>query len=139
MDDAPRPASSQGRRRVRHDGGRSKQVLVKLTEDEHATVAAYAAAAGMSPASYLAVRGQQSIASDRSSMSLPQARAWVAELYAIKRIVRGSANNLNQLVKAAHATGEVSEEILHHADRIARMEARVTTLLEAVGPELKPE
>lgn len=132
-------ASARGRRRSRHEGGRDTQIKVRVNAAEKEKIAANAAAAGMTPNSYLALRGQDALAGGEGSvMSLPQMRAWVAELYALKRITRGSANNLNQLVKAAHVTGEAAEEIRHHAARLANTEQRISELLEAIGPELKP-
>ncbi|WP_190824837.1 hypothetical protein [Saccharopolyspora pogona] len=110
---------------------------MKLTEEQFADVAAAATAAGMSRPAFLAWRGCQPADAARPT-NLPQLRAWVAELYAIKRILRGSANNINTAVRAGHVTGELEQEALHHADRIARMEERLAELLDAVGPELKP-
>lgn len=133
-------STARSRRRIRHDGGRQKQIKVLVNEDEREQLAARAAATNLSLPSYLVLAGMQSPASGASgpSMSLPQVRAWVAELYAIKRILRGSSTNLNQLARAANASGEPQPEAQHHAERIARMEQRLDSLLEAVEPELKP-
>lgn len=129
---------SDGRRQAREQGGRDHSVLVRLTTKQFERIAAAAAAAGMSRPAYLAWCGEQPLRSTEPS-NLPQLRAWVAELYALKRILRGSAHNINQAVKAGHVTGELEREAVFHMDRISRMEQRLDALLGAIGPELKPK
>ncbi|MFC7344957.1 plasmid mobilization protein [Saccharopolyspora griseoalba] len=140
MSAADDSSTSNSRRRIRHNGGRRKQIYVRVTEDEHEKLAARAAASGLTVPSYLALAGMQSLAAgaDGPSMTPPQARALVAELYAVKRILRGSSTNLNQLTKGANATGEIPPEAWHHAERIARMEQRLDDVLASIAPELKP-
>ncbi len=133
------PGLSHSRRRSRASGGRDRQIKVRLSEEEHEQVSARARASGLTEASYLALCGMENLVGSSSShLSLTQLRAWVAELYALKRILRGSATNLNQLTKLANATDEVPQESWHHGERIARMESRLSELLDAIGPELLP-
>ncbi|MEV4649038.1 hypothetical protein [Saccharopolyspora sp. NPDC049357] len=136
-DDQSTPAA---RRRVRHDGGRKKPIKVLVNDDEYEQLSARAAACGLTVPSYLVLSGMQSLAAgaDGPSMSPAQARALVAELYAVKRILRGSSTNLNQLTKSANATGEIPSEAWRHAERIARMEQRLDDVLASIAPELKP-
>lgn len=133
-------STANARRRVRHEGGRHKQIKVLVNESEHENLAARATACNLKLPSYLVLSGLQSLATGSGSPSLSpaQVRALVAEVYALKRVIRGSANNLNQLTKSAHATGEVPLEAWHHAARIASMDERLDEVLNSIAPELKP-
>lgn len=128
----------RARRRRKVAGGRERVVKVKLTDDEYAEVAARAAAVGLTVPGYLAVAGQQDIvATGAGGVSQLQLRALAAELYALKRILRGSGNNLNQLTRTTHATGEFQVEARHHANRIAQTMPRLDELLDGIR-ELLP-
>ncbi|WP_406693315.1 hypothetical protein REH65_33325 (plasmid) [Saccharopolyspora sp. ID03-671] len=133
-------STANARRRVRHEGGRHKQIKVLVNENEYESLAARAAACNLKLPSYLVLSGLQSLAtgSGSPSMSPAQVRALVAEVYALKRVIRGSATNLNQLTKSAHATGEIPPEAWHHAARIAGMDERLDAVLDSIAPELRP-
>lgn len=139
MSEDARSSRSRARRRERDPAGARRNLIgVKLNDDEHEKVLASAAAVNMQPASYLALRGVQDLAGDSGAMPPPQLRAWVVELYALKRLLRGATTNLNQLTRVANATEAVPPEAWHHVRYIADMEERVTALLDTIGPELKP-
>ena len=130
-----------GRRRQRDsDNPRDKQVLVRLNKAEYVAIAARAAAVGMRLPAYLAERGQEDLAPVQrgTSVSPAQLRALVAELYALKRILRGATTNLNQLTRVANATGEVPAEVRFHIERIARTMPRLEEFLDGLDEWMVP-
>lgn len=117
-----RGTSGARRRRRNPDDPRDRLVRVRLNNEELANIAGRAAAIGLTVPAYLVLRGQDDVAAPQrgASLSPAQLRALAAELYALKRILRGAGNNLNQLTKVANATGDVPTEAYHHAALIAR-------------------
>lgn len=116
-------SSAPGRRRKRSSSPRSNQVLVRLSDEEYERVAAGAAATNLTVPAYLARRGQEEIApvpSGGQRLTEAQMRSLVSELYALKRILSLSGNNLNQIARVANSTGEVADETVHYAALIAR-------------------
>jgi hypothetical protein len=86
-------------------GGRRRQVIVRLTDDEHATLERRARTAGVSVQRYLVEAGLSGHAGDgaarRSAEREMQARA----------VLRAAGNNLNQLTKWANANGAIPAQI----------------------------
>jgi len=112
---------------------------VRFSDEEYARVRAGAAAMGnLSPAAYLAERATAPLVMPAAGtpLSAPQLRALAAELYALKRILRGASTNLNQLAMVANATGEFPTEAVHHARRIAEQRERLDAFLATVQPWL---
>jgi len=121
------------RQRSRERGRRrDNQVLVKLNDDEYLKIKARAAAAGLTSASYLAVVGTQDVpeAAEGAKLTDVQLRALVAELYAIKRILRGMATNLNQMAAVANATGEIDPSALYNAAKAINTLPRLDAFLD---------
>jgi Mobilization protein NikA len=121
------------RKRVPGGGRRTEAVLVKLSTAEHEAIQVRAEAARMSVAAYLAERGQEDLAATSASgtgISAVQLASLVAEFYALKRILRGAGNNLNQLTRVANARGSMDPESMWHARRIDAVLPRVEQLCE---------
>jgi hypothetical protein len=92
-----------------------------LSDQESEAVQAGAAALGMTVPSFLVARALeplQAVAVPGQQIAPTQLRAIVAELYALKRIFRGAATNINQHARAANVTHEVQPEIDHHVRRL---------------------
>ncbi|WP_424922806.1 plasmid mobilization protein, partial [Aeromicrobium phragmitis] len=93
-------ATMAGRRRRlenRADGARGKPLFMRLSDDEATALAARAEAAGMSRQRYLLTvalseQGEGAIAS----------RELLADLLRARRIVAGSADNMNQIARHAN-------------------------------------
>lgn len=94
-----KPRQARGRRRTRLPGGRVHQVKVRLSDQEYIEVAARAAAAGLTPASFLALSGR--LSGDRPGPV--QFRALATELLGVRRLVSGVARNVNQVAAAVNS------------------------------------
>jgi hypothetical protein len=127
MNDSP-PA----RRRKKDEAPRGKRVTVRFSTSEYQVVKAGAVASNISVAAYVALRAQEPIrqAQGRDGVSEVQLRATVAEMYALKRILRGATTNLNQLARVANATQEDQPEAVHHARLISERMARLDSVIE---------
>lgn len=123
-----------GRRRRRSSTPRPHKVLVRLSDEEYERVAAGAAATNSTLPAYLAKRGQEEIAPVQSGQRLTEAqmRSLVSELYALKRILALSGNNLNQIAKVANSTGEVRDEVVHYGALIARTLDRLERFVDGL-------
>ncbi|SDN13446.1 mobilisation protein (MobC) [Lentzea albidocapillata subsp. violacea] len=109
-------------------------MLVKLNDDEYEKISGRAAAAGLTSASFLALLGIQDVPDSAAPAKLTdvQLRALAAELYAIKRILRGAGTNLNQMAATANTTGEIDPTALLHAARAIKTQPRLDALLDEI-------
>jgi len=137
--EAPRGAARLvGSRRRRRFGGRAHRVTVRLDSEEYAAVAARAAGSGLTVASYLAVAGRQDAIGEgggRGGWSVEQRRALVAELFAVQRVLRGVATNLNQLTALANTQHEIPPAVAAAAEAAGRLMTRVERVVVALDPE----
>jgi hypothetical protein len=121
-----------GRRRParqrRHQGGRRHRHTVRLSEDEQRVIAARAGEAGVSVPRFLTEAG---IAGDAGTAS--ERRAAAAELLAVRRLLAAIGVNLNQLAKAANATGEHPPALEATLHATARILARLDEVTAAYG------
>lgn len=85
-----------GGRRRRKPGGRSKQINVKVSIDEHEQLAARAAEAGVSVPRFMVESALG------GGVKPSQRRAVIASCLAARRQVTGAASNLNQLARWAN-------------------------------------
>ena len=95
-----RPVGRVRRRRETDARRVSKQVL--LTAQEQERLRARAGECGVSVPRLL-------VESALSGVETPaERRAWIAELFELRRVLATVANNVNQLAKTANITGELS-------------------------------
>ena len=99
-------------------GGRRRQVIVRLTDDEHATLERRARTAGVSVQRYLVEAGLSGHAGDGAAR-----RSAERELMQARAVLRAAGNNLNQLTKWANANGAIP----------AQIESVLATLRSATG------
>jgi hypothetical protein len=126
-----------GMRRVRQAGGRRRDVHVRLSEAEYAAVAARAAGARMTPASYLAAAGCEDRAgAGGQGWSLAQRRALAAELFGAGTMLRRAGENLNRLTRIAQAQGALPAEVPAAAAALSRHLARCQAVAVALDPRI---
>lgn len=123
-----------GRRRRRREGGREHRVQVRLDGEEYAAIAARAAAARLTVASYLAAAGSRDAAGG-GGWSVEQRSALVAELFTVQRVLRGVATNLNQLTALANTQRVIPPAVAATAEAVGRLMARVEQVMVALNPE----
>lgn len=107
------------RRLKRQDGGRTRGLEVRLTEEEWVELHRQAEAAKVTVARFLV---ESAVLGDRHRSP---AHAPIATLLTAKRQVAGAATALNQLAKVCNSTGKVPDEV---ADVARRMEETVDRL-----------
>lgn len=159
-----RQASDGARRRRRVPGGRTNQVLVKLSDAELARVNRRAAEMGLTASSYLAEIGQAAqpaAVSDGADdlgptgghdgdhvgvgggrlvvevgrpLGVLERRAVAVELFGVRRLLVGVATNLNQLAKVANSTGRVPGEVAVAAAAVSRYLPRLAAVVAALDP-----
>lgn len=119
-DDLSRPRAQRRQRQPNLDGGRRSRFDVKTSPEDAARLRALAAAAGITVPRFLveaAFADLGETATDRTEK--------LTEFLRARRLMAAVSNNLNQLTKAANATGEVHEDlqltlarVRHVADQI---------------------
>jgi hypothetical protein len=87
-------------------GGRRRQVIVRLSDDEHTTLERRARTAGVSVQRYLVEAGLSGHAGDGAAR-----RSAERELMQARAVLRAAGNNLNQLTKWANANHVIPAQI----------------------------
>ena len=114
------PGRSAARRR-RVEGGRHHRHVVRVTPEEEAQLLALALRYRVSVPKLLvdsALTGGSEAAASNASVR----HALITELFGLHRLLANVANNVNQMTKALHATGELppqTGEVLAAARRTA--------------------
>jgi hypothetical protein len=106
----PRPPRRRatGRDRRHLTPGRPRQIKIRYTDDEYATLADAARLAGLTPTGYAA---EAALAASRDAAP-PSTAPWrlaLAELMAARGQVRRFGSNVNQAARALNALGEAPE------------------------------
>jgi len=114
----------QGARRPRWIERRPRAVKVRLLEEEHRALAVLAADQGVSIPRLLV----ESARSTDRGQSVTQRRAAMMEMVAVRRLLAGVANNINQIAKAAN-TGQLDEV----GERCAREFAALRMLSDKIA------
>ncbi|GAA2148736.1 plasmid mobilization protein [Actinomadura napierensis] len=105
----------------RAPGGRQNVVKVLMTDEEKVQIAARAKVAGVSMQRLMieaALAGDEQTASER--------RGLIAEFAGARRLVAAIGRNLNQLTRAANASGEVPQEVTATMHAAARALGRLS-------------
>ncbi len=125
MTDSPTPKKQLARRRRTNvAGGRQHSHRVKVTEFEEARLAQLAEAHRVSVPRLLI-----EAALAESGETSTQRREAMAELFAIRRALAGTANNVNQIARVANAEGRVSAEL---AATLGELDARLRAIDAAI-------
>lgn len=130
MNDNPTPKKQLARRR-RHNvaGGRKHSHRVKVTEFEEARLAQLAEAHRVSVPRLLV----ESALAD-SGETPTQRREAMAELFAIRRALANTANNVNQLARAANSDERAPFDVQHVLgeldERLHSIDAAIDGLVE---------
>lgn len=108
-------------RQSNEDGGRQNRHVVKLTDEQELAAQARAKVAGVTVSRLLA------------DSALSQHRALIAhedlaQLFALTNHVAAVGRNLNQLAKAANATGELEPETAAAIESVMRLFDRLHTI-----------
>jgi hypothetical protein len=103
---------------------RSRQVMVRLDEEEFATIEFAAGRAGLTPTGYVGAVAL-AVARGTAPPAPSQAREALAELMAARAQVRRFGSNVNQAVAALHATGEPPDWLAQAVAVTARAVRRV--------------
>ena len=102
-----------GRDRNHHRPGRPRQIKVRYTHDEYATIADAARDAGLTPTGYVAEAALATAQGNQTPSTAPW-RTALLELIEARTQVRRIGTNINQAAAAINATGE-PPPWLHHA------------------------
>lgn len=89
-------------------GGRSVRRVAKVTPDQDLVLRARAEQAGMSVPRLLV----ESALADHAPETAKDRRELLAELFRLERSLSAVGNNLNQLTRAANATGQIEGNLL---------------------------
>lgn len=125
-----RRATGRDRRHVRP--GRPRQVKIRYTEDEYASLAEAARLAGLTPTGY-AAEAALAAASNSVPPSTAPWRLALAELMAARGQVRRFGSNVNQAARALNALGEAPDWLDRAVAVTERAVARLDDAAVAVG------
>ena len=102
------PSGRRGgrRRRANAKGGRHHRHEVKVTPEEEARLLMVAQAQGVTVSRLLV---ESALAGERGETATERA-GLITELFAVHRTLAGVANNVNQIAKKLHGTGELAVE-----------------------------
>lgn len=123
------------RRLTRAAGGRRHVITVKVDDDEFERISERAAAEGVSRQRVLVEAALADVGDDGlPAMTTTQYRAMLREFFAARRQVGGMAINLNQLARAANATGQPPDDLAAALAAIERTLARLDESVAAITP-----
>lgn len=125
----PSRRGTQGRQR-RAAGGRKHQINVKVSVEELALLQQRAQLLGLSVPRLMVESGLT--VGGGSAPSVAERHAVYREMAGVRRLLAAVGNNVNQLTRAANATGELEPETEAALDAVMRLVLRMNELLEAM-------
>lgn len=120
------------RRRANVAGGRGGEHRVKVSAEEAAVLARLAAEQGVTVARLLV---ESALAGDRETAV--RRRDAMVELFAIRRLLAGVSNNVNQVARHANASPDFPAEARAVLDAVRRLAVRIAVTIDDLG-ELPP-
>lgn len=129
MSDAGSGKSVFRRRRANAVGGRSIFHKVGVTYEEEGVLVRLAAAQDVSVPRLLV---ESAIASERGETS-SERRAAMRELFGLHRLLAALSNNVNQIARAANATGDVPPELRPVLGKVRATAERIDEVLDVLG------
>jgi len=124
----PRRRALGRRRRANVAGGRLHHHKVSVTPEEEAVLVRLAESQGVTVVRFL-VESATAAQAETSA----QRRAAMAELFAVRRLLAGMANNVNQLARHANAGEEFPAEAVHALAAFRRLAFRIDDVLDAMA------
>lgn len=118
--------------------GRARQVKIRYTDDEYATLADAARLAGLTPTGYAA----DAALAAATNATPPSTAPWqvaLAELMAARGQVRRFGNNVNQAARALNALGEAPEWLDRAVAVTERAVARIDDAAAAVATAVRAD
>ena len=117
------------RRRANASGGRHHQHQVKVTPEEEALLQQLAQRQGVTVSRLLV---ESALASERGE-TVTERREAIGELFAVHRVLAGVANNMNQVTKRLHGTGELPVETPEVLEVVRVTCARVSAAVDRLA------
>lgn len=127
-----RPDARRQARRRRVDGGRRHRHVVRVNPEEEGQLLALALQYHVSVPKLLvdsALAGGNASAATNASVRHELLR----ELFGVQRALGAVGNNLNQLTRAANATGELGVQLEHTLAAVRRQLARLDDTLDGLA------
>jgi hypothetical protein len=112
------------------EGPRTGRIVVKVSAAEKAAITAAAAAGGVTPARLLR---EAALADDEIAASSEDLRDLITELFQAQSALRAVSHNVNQMTRAANATGELAENTAHTLAATRRYATRIGDIVEVVA------
>src|SRR5699024_393789 len=130
MVEAGKPARlfSRRRRKTVH-GGRGHRHEVKVSPEEEAVLARLAEQQRVSVPRLLV---ESAMDSERAETTTERKDA-IVELFKLYRLLASISNNVNQMARAANASGELDADLRNTLDAVRRTAARVDAAVDALG------
>ena len=117
------------RRRANAKGGRHHRHEVKVTPEEEARLVMVAQSLGVTVSRLLV---ESALAGERGETATERARL-LTELFAVHRTLAGVANNVNQIAKKLHGTGELAVESGVVLGEARAVMARIDALIDGLA------
>ena len=122
----PRARSLKRRRRENAPGGRQHRHSVAVTPEEEGVLVRLAAERGVTVPRLLV----EAATAERVGETATDRRELLTELFGVHRALGAVGNNLNQLTRAANATGDLSAELAHTLAAVRRQLVRLDDTLD---------
>jgi hypothetical protein len=130
-------ARTTGAARLRRTAsGRHRVITVRVTDTEYDAITARAAVLGISRQRLMveAATAPRPAGGPLYGVPASERNALTIELLGVRRLIAGLANNLNQLARAANATGAVPAELPPAAAATTRTLHRLDATVDALNP-----
>lgn len=126
----PRARALARRRRENAPGGRRHRHSVLVTPEEEGLLVRLAAEQGVTVPRLLV----EAATAERVGETATDRRELLTELFRVHRALGAVGNNLNQLTRAANATGDLSVELEHTLAAVRRQLMRLDDTLDGLAP-----
>ncbi len=117
------------RRRANVEGGRRERHVVRVTAEEELRLTVRANEQGITVPRLLV---EAALADRMAGLTSTERREAIAELFAVRRLLAGVANNLNQVARVANVTDELPDNAAVSIDAIRRMVPRIEAAVEGL-------
>jgi len=117
------------RRRANVAGGRQHFHKVKVTPEEEGVLLRLAEAQRVTIPRLLV----EAALATESTETPTERRNAMAELFALHRLLAAVSNNVNQIAKAANATGEVNGELVETLRAVRRVASRIDDAIDGLS------